>query len=182
MYSVVLMMAIGGSADLADRGCCRCSCACSCSCRCNGCHGCCGCSCRGRCHGCHGRRCHGCHACHGCCGCHAVVTCHGCAGCACAAPAAPKGKAEIEAPATIVVSLPADARLSVDGNGTTSTSDRRTFTTPVLPTAEQFQYTLRAEIVRDGRTIVETQTVNVRGGQETAVPFNFSSTGVASAR
>ncbi len=170
MYSVVMMMAMSGAVDLPDRGC-KCSCSCSCRGRCRGCD--CDCGCRG----CRGRRCHGCHSCH--CSCHAVVVvCH------CAAPArpAPKGKAEVEAPATIVVSLPADARLSIDGNATTSTSERRTFDTPALPTAEQFQYTLRAEIVRDGRTIVETQTVNVRGGQETVVPFNFSSSGVASAR
>jgi uncharacterized protein (TIGR03000 family) len=109
------------------------------------------------------------------------VVCTGCSAPAPAGKSAP-GKTEVEAPATIVVSLPADARLSIDGNATTSTSDRRIFNTPALPAGEQFQYSLRAEIVRDGRTIVETQMGNVRVGQETVVPFNFSSTGVASAR
>jgi uncharacterized protein (TIGR03000 family) len=78
-----------------------------------------------------------------------------------------------EAPATIQVSLPANARLLVDGYVTTSTSAQRTFTTPALPMGQTFSYTLRAEVIRDGRTVVETQQVTVRGGQETSVPFNF---------
>ena len=82
---------------------------------------------------------------------------------------------EIDAPAVIQVTLPADARLTVDGYLTTSTSSNRTFVTPALPVGETFQYTLRAEVVRDGRTVVETQVVTVRGGEETSVPFNLSS-------
>jgi len=85
-----------------------------------------------------------------------------------------------EAPAVIQVSLPADARLIVDGYVTTSTSSQRTFITPVLPQGEAYNYTLRAEVVRDGRTVVETQQVTVRGGEETRVPFSFSSGEVAS--
>jgi len=90
------------------------------------------------------------------------------------------GRQEEDAPAVIQVTLPADARLTVDGHATTSTSENRTFVTPALPEGE-FQYTLRAEIVREGRTVVETQVVTVRGGEETRVPFNFSS-GVIAAR
>jgi len=116
------------------------------------------------------------------------VTGHGCAGCAGEAPPPKKkdmpGKdkkkkkdkgEEIDAPAVIQVTLPADARLTVDGYLTTSTSSNRTFVTPALPVGETFQYTLRAEVVRDGRTVVETQVVTVRGGEETSVPFNLSS-------
>jgi uncharacterized protein (TIGR03000 family) len=113
-----------------------------------------------------------------------VVTCH-CAGTAPPPvkkdmPKKKKTAPEVDAPAVIQVSLPADARLTVDGYATTSTSENRTFVTPALPQGE-FQYTLRAEIVRDGRTVVETQVVTVRGGEETRVPFNFS-TGVIAAR
>lgn len=189
MYSVVLMLAVSGGAELPERGCCSCSCSCrgcsKCS-KCSKCHGC------RKCHGCNG--CHGCHGCHGCyssChGCHGYVGCTG--GCHGGAPVIVPGVAPekikkpattgTEAPATILVNLPADARLSVDGNTTTSTSESRTFNTPVLPVGEQFQYTLRAEIVRDGRSIVETQQVNVRGGEETVVNFDFATTSVASAR
>ncbi|MCI0377955.1 MAG: TIGR03000 domain-containing protein [Gemmataceae bacterium] len=84
------------------------------------------------------------------------------------------------APATIVVTLPADASLTVDGNATTSTTERRTFITPELETSADYVYTLRAEIVREGRSIVQTQQITVRGGQTTEVPFNLSAQGVAS--
>ncbi len=89
-------------------------------------------------------------------------------------------KTEVDAPATIVVTLPAEAKLSVDGTATTSTSDRRVLQTPVLETGSDYVYTLRAEVVRDGQTMVETQQITVRAGETTEVPFNFSAQGVAS--
>ena len=94
-----------------------------------------------------------------------------------------KGKqdeASNASPATIVVTLPAEARLIVDGAATRSTSERRTFVTPALENGETYVYTLRAEVVRDGQTAVQTQEVIVRGGQTTDVSFNFASQGVAS--
>jgi uncharacterized protein (TIGR03000 family) len=157
------------------------------------------------CRGCNGNGCHGCnggcfgglfrrHGCNGCNGCSGSVVCSGsvgCAGCGGTAPAptkempkvkekVPPPPKEVSAPATLVVTLPADATLTVDGTATTSTSERRTFITPALETGADYVYTLRAELVRDGRSIVETQQVTVRGGQTTQVPFNFSSQGVAS--
>jgi len=157
------------------------------------------------CHGCTGS--HGCNGCsgtviyQGCSGCTGVVT-HGCTGCAGSVvvpnttttpppvkkmptekvpPPTKKEKIEeVSAPATIVVTLPADAALTVDGKATTSTSERRTFITPNLDQASDYVYTLRAEVVRDGRSVIETQQITVRGGQTTNVPFVFSSQGIAS--
>jgi len=91
---------------------------------------------------------------------------------------APKA-GEKKTSATIVVSLPADARLIVDGNATTSTSDRRTLFTPALEVGSTYVYSMRAEIVRDGRTESQTQQVTVRGGEVSNIQFNFAS-GVAS--
>src|SRR5437762_1628993 len=141
MYSVVLMMALSGSADLPAfhrHGCDGCAGAC----HGGGCHG--GRGCHGGLfarHGCHGGR--GCHGCNGG-GCHGGYACHG--GCNGGVEYAPEyrpgteyrpapgttpapGKApepvkppkatgdkstELPAPASIIVSLPADARLTVD--------------------------------------------------------------------
>lgn len=89
-------------------------------------------------------------------------------------------KTAIEAPATIVVSLPADARLIVDGNTTKSTTDRRTLVTPALQFGSTYIYDMTAEIVREGRTITQTQQVSVRGGETVAVQFNFPTQTVAS--
>jgi len=79
-----------------------------------------------------------------------------------------------------VVSLPENARLTVDGYVTKSTSAERTFVSPALQNGATYTYTLQAEIVREGRSVVETQSVNVRAGETTRVPFNFSEQGVAS--
>jgi uncharacterized protein (TIGR03000 family) len=91
----------------------------------------------------------------------------------------PKKKTSLSAPATIVVSLPADARLIVDGTSTKSTSDRRTLVTPELEFGWTYVYTMRAEVVRDGRSLVETQDVTVRGGETSTVQFQFSNQTVA---
>ena len=131
------------------------------------------------------RRGHGCSASH----CTGGVIVGGCTGGAVIVPGTkkdmPKGEPvpdpkkggkqeEVVAPATIVVSLPAEARLFVDGAATTSVSERRTLVTPNLQVGTTYVYTIRAEIVRDGRTVEESQIVNVTGGQVSNVRFNFS--------
>ena len=92
---------------------------------------------------------------------------------------APK-KASLSAPATIVVSLPADARLIVDGVATTSTAERRTLITPELEVGATYVYSMQVEVVREGRTVAQTQDVTVRGGETSNVLFQFSNQGVAS--
>jgi uncharacterized protein (TIGR03000 family) len=87
-----------------------------------------------------------------------------------------KGVMNIAAPATILVSLPADARLTVDGMPTTSTSDMRAFATPILQPGHQYSYMLRAEITRDGQTIQTEQRVPVSAGQTSRVNMTFPAT------
>jgi uncharacterized protein (TIGR03000 family) len=168
----------------------------------NGCHavshGCNGSACHGGngCHrsrGCHGgglfsrhrNRCHGCNGgCNG--GCHASHGCHnGCTGGGVIIEekkTMPKDKKvqeeEVSAtsPATIVVSLPANAQLTFDGNATTSTSSRRVFVTPALETGADYTYTLRAQV----GDAVQSRIVTVRGGETTNVSFTFEPQGVAS--
>jgi uncharacterized protein (TIGR03000 family) len=92
----------------------------------------------------------------------------------------PKKESAVNVPATIVVSLPADARLIVDGTPTTSTSERRTLVTPVLENGTTYVYTMQVEVSREGRVMTQTQQVTVRGGETSNVQFNFSAQGVAS--
>jgi uncharacterized protein (TIGR03000 family) len=77
--------------------------------------------------------------------------------------------------ATIVVSLPADAKLTVDGKATTSTSDTRVLVSPSLESGKDFVYNLRAEVTRDGQTQSVTRQVIVRAGQETRVTLEMPS-------
>jgi uncharacterized protein (TIGR03000 family) len=182
MYSVVLMMALttGGDASMARHhgggGCC--GQAASCGCEGGGRH--------------HGRRhhrgrgessCGGCGESAGCSSCGAsyggCATCGasygapgGCANGACAFAQPETGAA------VIVVSLPADAKLTFDGEATTSTSDQRVFVSPVLPAGQEYHYTLQAEVVVDGKPITISKTVAVRAGEESHISLT-PTTGVA---
>jgi uncharacterized protein (TIGR03000 family) len=71
------------------------------------------------------------------------------------------------APATIVVRLPADAKLTIDDAATASTSARRVFTSPDLPAGREFHYTLKAEWTRDGKPVAISRQIAVRAGEET---------------
>ena len=186
MYSLVLMMALGNGATLpsidtaplpdvvsyarhghtADR---------------HNCHG------RGGRHG--GHRSHGCHGCYG----SSCYGCYGGYGCACYGGYGGYGaygaygsygsadvSARTEASATIVVSLPADAILTVNDQPTTSTSDRRIlFSPPLQRDGKEYFYNLKAVINRQGQAIADTKRVNLLAGQETQVRFNFGGATVA---
>jgi uncharacterized protein (TIGR03000 family) len=86
----------------------------------------------------------------------------------------------VPAPAIIVVSLPAQAKLTIDDLATKSTSAVRAFASPALTPGKQYYYTLKAEIVRDGRPVIDTQRVQVRAGEQTQVTFNLTAEAVAS--
>ena len=85
----------------------------------------------------------------------------------------PKTGAIESSPATIIVTLPADAKLMIDDFATTSTSATRVFVTPALAPEKEFSYTLKAEITRNGKTEVQTEKVTVRAGRETPITMNF---------
>jgi uncharacterized protein (TIGR03000 family) len=89
-------------------------------------------------------------------------------------PPEPK-KATAAAPsnsvASVTVRLPADAKLFVDDVACPLTSDVRSFATPALQPGQQYAYTMRAEVVRDGTTRTESQRVLVRAGQAVEVRF-----------
>jgi uncharacterized protein (TIGR03000 family) len=163
-----------------------------------GCHGCRGWACHG-CHGCYGGYgCYGCYGygcyggCIGCYGCYGGWSCYGGHGCTCYGQIiiVPEKKAPEQGPepkkkkktgdgdetrARLIVQLPADAKLFIDGNLMNSTSQKRTFITPVLQPDQAYFYDLRAEVVRDGRTIASTQRVILRPGQ--AIQASFASLG-----
>jgi uncharacterized protein (TIGR03000 family) len=75
-------------------------------------------------------------------------------------------------PGSIEVRVPADARITVDGAPTQSTSSLRHFVTPPLERGYSYYYVLRAEVQRDGKTLTQTQRVTVTAGQTTAVSLD----------
>jgi uncharacterized protein (TIGR03000 family) len=86
----------------------------------------------------------------------------------------PIGELNAPAPATVIVSLPADAKLLVDGAATTSTSAERTFVSPKLMPNSVYRYTLKAEFMKDGQPVSVTKTIEVRAGMETRVTIDAS--------
>jgi uncharacterized protein (TIGR03000 family) len=109
--------------------------------------------------------------------------CHGCTGMPAYAPAptqigppgAPPGgmrPEQVPAPkkeegkesaalnqARLIVELPADAKLYVDDRLTNANSERRVFNSPSLQEGQTYYYILRAEVVRDGKTLSATKRV-----------------------
>jgi uncharacterized protein (TIGR03000 family) len=75
-------------------------------------------------------------------------------------------------PATVRVTAPIDARLTIDGQATRSTSGQRRFVTPPLEVGKRYGYTFRASFLRAGKTITVEQEVFVRAGQETLVSLD----------
>ena len=84
------------------------------------------------------------------------------------------------APATILVTVPAGARLTIDGTPTTSTEETRYLVSPNLQPGRDYVYTLRAEVVRDGQSLAQEQRVTVRAGEEFRVPFTLAQGDVVS--
>jgi uncharacterized protein (TIGR03000 family) len=81
--------------------------------------------------------------------------------------------------ATLVVELPADAKLFIENEATTSTGSSRVFVSPELKPGKAYQYTLKAEIVRDGKTIKAEQVVDVKAGEIKPVKLSLSAVSVA---
>jgi uncharacterized protein (TIGR03000 family) len=72
-------------------------------------------------------------------------------------------------PATIVVQLPADATLTIDGAPTKSTSSERSFISPPLEPGKAFSYTFEAQFVRGKQTIRVTEEVPIRAGANVVI-------------
>jgi len=75
------------------------------------------------------------------------------------------------APARVIVKLPEDARLFVDDDPCPLTTATRAFNTPELRPGVTYQYTIRAELTREGRAVTQSKRVTVRAGEETVVEF-----------
>jgi uncharacterized protein (TIGR03000 family) len=67
--------------------------------------------------------------------------------------------------ATIVVSVPADAQVTIDGQATTSTSATRYYQTPALTNGKTYAYTMEASFVKDGAPVKVSKKVNFKAGE-----------------
>jgi uncharacterized protein (TIGR03000 family) len=127
-----------------------------------------------------------------CFGCHGCYGCYGGFGCAGYSPYGPMQMApeQIPAPkvedkdkkkegsssvapdrAKVIVQLPADAKLYVDDHPINATPDNQVFSTPRLERGQTYYYEVRAEAVRDGKTVVESKRILVKAGEQVTVAF-----------
>ena len=83
------------------------------------------------------------------------------------------------APARIVVSMPADARFTIDDYTTPARSATHVIVSAPLGADETRTYSLRAEVVRDGQVQTIEKRVTVRSGDDTQVTLSLP-TSVAS--
>jgi uncharacterized protein (TIGR03000 family) len=91
----------------------------------------------------------------------------------------PKPDDEISAPATLVVNLPADAALTIQGRASVTRTAKRLFVSPPLQVGRNYQYDVEARVVRDGRVIVLKRTVRVQAGRTTEVSLTEPAASVA---
>lgn len=84
-----------------------------------------------------------------------------------------------EAPAKLVVKLPADATLKIEGQATKATGAERTFVTPKLAKGDKYSWTLQAEVMKDGKPVTWTEKVSLKPGETSKVTLS-APTGVAS--
>jgi uncharacterized protein (TIGR03000 family) len=75
--------------------------------------------------------------------------------------------------AALVIHLPANAKLTVDGTATKATSDTRRFVTPALEPGATYRYVLRGELDRNGAKVTASQNVEVRAGKTSEVYMEF---------
>jgi uncharacterized protein (TIGR03000 family) len=85
---------------------------------------------------------------------------------------APKSEVRGPTPAEVIVKLPADAKLFVDGQRIELTAGTRAVVTPALEPGQDYFYMVRAEAVRDGKTVEENRRVIVRAGYTTNLDFS----------
>ena len=72
--------------------------------------------------------------------------------------------------------VPADARLTFDDEPTTSTGSRREFYSPRLSVGSTFYYTLKAEVMREGKAVTMEKRIQFRAGERIDVTFTLPAT------
>jgi uncharacterized protein (TIGR03000 family) len=79
--------------------------------------------------------------------------------------------AGVEAPATVLVTVPANAELWFDGEKTAQTGAQRTFHSPPLPPGNTYVYTVRVRWTEGGKPFEQIQAVALQPGGTARLSF-----------
>ena len=94
-------------------------------------------------------------------------------------PAKPQGEGSNDAEkmtstnALLMVNVPQDARVFVNGSKTTSTGANRRYLSRGLQQGFNYEYSVRAEVTRDGKVVTDTKNVSVTAGQIVSLSFDL---------
>ena len=74
----------------------------------------------------------------------------------------------------LVVYVPYDAKVTINGLKTRSKGSRRQYVSHGLKPGFSYQYEVRAQVIRDDRPVEEVRTVVLTAGDREAVAFGFN--------
>jgi uncharacterized protein (TIGR03000 family) len=83
----------------------------------------------------------------------------------------PREKQDEQARARITVEVPADAKVYIDDQLMHSQSARRTYQTPDLQSGQFYFYDVRAEVIRNGQLVSQSQRIILRPGRASVASF-----------
>jgi uncharacterized protein (TIGR03000 family) len=73
----------------------------------------------------------------------------------------------------LAVNVPEDAKIFVNGSPTSSTGAARQYVSRDLQTGFSYTYEVKAEVVRNGKTVEQVKSINLRAGQTAELAFDF---------
>jgi uncharacterized protein (TIGR03000 family) len=73
--------------------------------------------------------------------------------------------------ARVLIKAPADAHITVNGRETPHAAAEETFRTPELEPGHTYEYVVKAEATRGGKTVTLTREVTVRAGRQSVADF-----------
>lgn len=74
----------------------------------------------------------------------------------------------------LTVDVPEDAKIFVNGQATKSTGEHREYVSRNLELGYTYTYDIRAEMIRDGETVVELKKVDLKAGQTARLAFGIA--------
>ena len=86
----------------------------------------------------------------------------------------PTQQAQVAPRTSVMIRVPADAKVFLSGHEMTATGPVRQFSTTRLGEGDEWTgYTIRATIERDGQLVTKEQTISLHGGDAQEVQFDF---------
>lgn len=87
-------------------------------------------------------------------------------------PSRPQVELNRTGTASIVVKVPAEAKVFVNDYQMKSTSTERSFTSPELDRGRDYYYTIRVAVEKNGKTVEDSRRVLIRAGETSSLAFD----------